>query len=86
MCQDQGLAIIPWAALGGGAFLSKEQRKRVEEDPKARKSRRGDADGKNLKMSELLEQLATKHGSTLQSVVSRYSTHLLSLSRELTAN
>lgn len=74
MCQDQGLAIVSWASLGGGALLrSKEQRKQAEEDPKARKNRYGLADDKISRITELLEEMAAKHGSTLQSVVRIYS-------------
>lgn len=69
MCQDEGLAIVPWAALGGGALLTKEQRQKIEGDPKARKI---SADENNVRVSEVLEQLATNHKSTLQSVVSQY--------------
>jgi len=37
MCEDQGMAIVPWAALGGGQFMSSEERKQKESDPDARK-------------------------------------------------
>ncbi|KAK5275109.1 hypothetical protein LTR40_013627, partial [Exophiala xenobiotica] len=37
MCEDQGMAIVSWASLGGGALLTAEQRKKNEQDPDARK-------------------------------------------------
>jgi aryl-alcohol dehydrogenase-like predicted oxidoreductase len=37
VCEDQGMAIVPWAALGGGQFMSFEEIKWKESDPDARK-------------------------------------------------
>ena len=27
MCEDQGMAVVPWGALGSGSLLTAEQRK-----------------------------------------------------------
>src|SRR4051794_26833949 len=32
MCEDQGMAIVSWASLGGGQLVNAEQRKKLEED------------------------------------------------------
>lgn len=66
MAEDQGLAIVPWAALGGGTLLTKDQRKQRESDPEARRT---SPDEKSLHVSEVLEHLAAKYNSTLQAVV-----------------
>lgn len=68
MCEDQGMAIVPWAALGGGELLSVNQRKHKETDPGARKSRRPNE--KAIKVSEVLEQIAENKGTTVQAIVS----------------
>jgi aryl-alcohol dehydrogenase-like predicted oxidoreductase len=68
MCEDQGLAIIPWAALGGGRLKTSEQRKKDASSSTAR-SERGLTD-KDLKVSEVLEKIAVSKDTTLQAVVS----------------
>lgn len=68
MCEDQGMAIVPWAALGGGQLISSEQRKQQEQDPGARK--RNTATENDLKVCEVLEQIAKSKSTTMQGVVS----------------
>ena len=72
MCEDQGMAIVPWAALGGGQLISHEQRKQQEQDPGARK--RDLANENDLKVSEVLGQIAKSKSTTLQAAVSYGST------------
>ncbi|TKW50478.1 Norsolorinic acid reductase [Colletotrichum tanaceti] len=36
MCEDQGMAVVSWANLGGGQLLTSEQREKLEKDPDAR--------------------------------------------------
>ena len=70
MCEDQGMAIVPWAALGGGQLLSAEQRANAEAEQNkgARKLMEVSEDDKRI--SEALEKIATNKGTTLQAVVS----------------
>lgn len=68
MCEDQGMAIVPWAALGGGQLMSVEQRKQKESDPDARPARFGSEH--DMKVCEALERIAGERNSTLQAVVS----------------
>lgn len=71
MCEDQGMAVVPWAALGGGQLMSAEQREQNKHDPDARKGyRRGDLDAK---VSAVLEKIAVDKGTTLQAVVCQQS-------------
>ncbi|KEF62691.1 uncharacterized protein A1O9_00664 [Exophiala aquamarina CBS 119918] len=66
MCKDQGMAIVSWAALGGGQLMSAEQRKRTEQNPDARpKGSRRDAD---RNVSDVLEKIAVDNSTTLQAV------------------
>lgn len=68
MCEDQGMAIVPWAALGGGQLMSAEQREQKQQDPDARKSyglRETD-----IRISEVLEKIAKDKSTTLQAIVS----------------
>ncbi|EXJ74991.1 uncharacterized protein A1O5_01687 [Cladophialophora psammophila CBS 110553] len=67
MCEDQGMAIVPWAALGGGQLMSAEQRKQKEQDPDARQGytfREAD-----IKVSEVLEKLAEDKSTTPQAAL-----------------
>jgi hypothetical protein len=68
MCEDQGMAIVPWAALGGGQLMSAEQRKQKEQDPGARKGRYSLSEN-DLKVCEVLEQIAETKSTTLQATV-----------------
>ncbi|KIW33921.1 uncharacterized protein PV07_00735 [Cladophialophora immunda] len=70
MCEDQGMAVVPWAALGGGQLISAEQRKQQEQDPDARQGyglREAD-----VKVCEALEKIAEGKATTLQAVALAY--------------
>lgn len=70
MCENQGMAIVPWAALGGGQLLSVEQRKIQEKTPGARKGySQSESD---LKVCEVLEKIAETQETTLQAVALAY--------------
>ena len=69
MCEDQGMAIVPWAALGGGELLAKAQREAAEKNPDARSSYV--VAENNVKVSEALEAIADERKTTLQAVVSQ---------------
>ena len=70
MAEDQGMAIVPWAALGGGALQTKEVREKAAHDEGARKAAYGQTEH-DIRVSEALEEIAKKHQSTLHAVVSR---------------
>ena len=67
MCEDQGMAIISWAALGGGQLLTSEQRARKERDPGARKARGGSESDE--KVCKILEVIAKQKSTSLQAIV-----------------
>lgn len=69
MCEDQGMAIVSWASLGGGQLVAADQRKKMEEDPNSGKGYYG-ASEDDIKVCDVLERLAKKKDSTLQAVVS----------------
>lgn len=69
MCEDQGLAIVPWAALGGGQLLSTEQRKKREKDPGARPIRGYGNVENDFLVCQVMEEIAIKKGASLQAVV-----------------
>lgn len=71
MCQDQGMAVVPWAALGGGQLMTAEQRKENEKKPDARKYH--DMNEHTIRVSEALEKIANARDTTLQAVVSSAS-------------
>jgi aryl-alcohol dehydrogenase-like predicted oxidoreductase len=73
MCEDQGMAIVPWAALGGGQLLTAKQREEKEKDPDARKGYGvSEAD---IKVSEQLEKIAEEKKTTLQAIVRNINCH-----------
>lgn len=69
MCEDQGMAIVPWAALGGGQLVGREQRKKLEQDPDAGKGYYK-ASEDDIKVCDVLERLAEAKDATLQDIVS----------------
>lgn len=70
MCEDQGMAIVPWAALGGGQLMTSEQRRQKAHQPGARPDR---GVGENdAKVCEALEQIAKTKSTTLQAVVCQW--------------
>ncbi|KAJ4009497.1 hypothetical protein NW752_009087 [Fusarium irregulare] len=72
MCEDQGMAVIPWGALGSGSLLTAEQRKERENDPDAPDIKPSET---ALKTSEALEKIATRKGTTLQAIALAYLFH-----------
>lgn len=75
MCEDQGMAIVSWASLGGGQLMSAQEREARMKDPDAHKGygfREAD-----IKVSTALEKIAESKKTTTQAVV---STHLCILS------
>ncbi|KAL0936801.1 norsolorinic acid reductase [Colletotrichum truncatum] len=73
MCEDQGMAIVPWAALGGGQFLTAEERRKKEEDPDARKSSHGQEPP--IALCDAMEKIAEQKGTTLQAIALAYLFH-----------
>lgn len=70
MCRDEGMALAPWGALGGGQFKTEEQRK-------AAASGRGGAmpSENKIRLSETLEKIAKKKDTVLTSIALAYVMH-----------
>ncbi|CZS89172.1 probable IN2-2 protein [Rhynchosporium agropyri] len=66
MCRDEGMGLAPWGALGGGHFKSDEQRKSQE----GRKM--GEASEAAIKVSKVLEKIATSKEAQITSVALAY--------------
>lgn len=75
MCEDQGMAIVSWASLGGGMLTTAEQRRKNAEDPNAPKFPYGD-NKEDIQVSEVIERLADKKKVSFQALV-RFSWHHL---------
>ncbi|KAM5358380.1 hypothetical protein ACJZ2D_015333 [Fusarium nematophilum] len=71
MCEDQGMAIVPWNALGGGHILSSAQRQERENNPEAFKGK----PEPNVALSDTLEAIAKEKGTTIQAVTIAYLFH-----------
>lgn len=70
MCEDQGMAVVPWAALGGGQLMTAEQREQKARDPDARGGY--GASQADIRVSEVLEHISKRQGTTLQAVALAY--------------
>ncbi|TQN65467.1 putative sterigmatocystin biosynthesis dehydrogenase stcV, partial [Colletotrichum shisoi] len=65
MCEDQGMAVVSWASLGGGQLLTSEQGEKLEKDPDARPNAYGNTP---IALRNTLESLAKKKGTSLQAI------------------
>ncbi|KAK7422969.1 hypothetical protein QQX98_001259 [Neonectria punicea] len=72
MCEDQGMAVVPWEALGGGKLLSTEQRRQQKENPDARV---GSSTKPDVELCDALERLAEEKNTTLQAIALAYLFH-----------
>jgi aryl-alcohol dehydrogenase-like predicted oxidoreductase len=68
MCEDQRMAVVPWAALGGGLLLSAEQRRQREENLAGQKSFY-DVGPKEIAISDALERIAVSKATNVQAIV-----------------
>ncbi|KAJ4297775.1 hypothetical protein N0V90_005670 [Kalmusia sp. IMI 367209] len=75
MCEDQGMAIVSWASLGGGHLLTKEQRQEKGKDPRAPKDVYYICTEDDIKVCNILEHLATVREASLQDVALTYLFH-----------
>ena len=66
MARDEGMALCPWSAIGGGLFKTEEQRKSGE----GRKMY--ETDEKHIKVSAALEKVANRKGTIITSVALAY--------------
>ncbi|KAK0634096.1 NADP-dependent oxidoreductase domain-containing protein [Immersiella caudata] len=67
MCRAEGMALAPWGALGSGNFRSAEQRARGKEE-----GRKGESSERDVKVSEVLERVAERKGSTVTGIAQAY--------------
>ncbi|PSN66877.1 Aldo/keto reductase [Corynespora cassiicola Philippines] len=74
MCEDQGMAIVSWASLGGGMLTTAEQRRKNAEDPNAPKFPYGD-NKEDIQVSEVIERLADKKKVSFQALTLAYLFH-----------
>jgi aryl-alcohol dehydrogenase-like predicted oxidoreductase len=71
MVRDEGMALAPWGALGGGMFKTDEQRKAAQEGS----SRAVQADERAIKISHALEEVAKRKNTIITSVALAYVMH-----------
>ena len=71
MCEDQGMAIVPWAALGGGQLMSAEQRRAAEDNPDARPSAYSQAP-EDVAVCDAIEAASTTRKCSFQAVALAY--------------
>ncbi|KAL3467191.1 NADP-dependent oxidoreductase domain-containing protein [Aspergillus heterothallicus] len=74
MCEDQGMAVVPWASLGGGLLLSAEQRRQREESLNGQKSFY-EAGPREIAISDAMEKVALEKGTTVQAIALAYLYH-----------
>ncbi|TPX13113.1 uncharacterized protein E0L32_006539 [Thyridium curvatum] len=71
MARDEGMALAPWGALGGGAFKSDEQRAAAS----AKEGRQVQASDAQVQISRALEAVAKRRGTLITSVALAYVMH-----------
>lgn len=81
MCEDQGMAIVSWASLGGGQLLSAKERGAKKNDADAHKGY-GFRD-EDVRVSAALEKIAASKKTTIQAVVSLSPSALTELLADL---
>lgn len=69
MAHDEGMALAPWGALGGGGFKTEEQR-RIQQEQK--EGRQAPASPEAIAVSRVLEKVAGRHGTLITSVALAY--------------
>lgn len=67
MARDEGMALCPWGALGGGNFTTKAKRENNEQGRNF-----GPASDKHIKVSEKLEAVAKSKNTAITSVALAY--------------
>jgi hypothetical protein len=67
MARDEGMALCPWGALGGGNFTTKEKRENNEQGRNF-----GPASDKHIKVSEKLEAVAKSKNTAITSIALAY--------------
>lgn len=74
MCLDEGMALAPWGALGGGAFKTKAQR---EANEQGGRTMRAMDTGHEAAISDILERIANTKGpdTPITSVALAYVMH-----------
>lgn len=68
MTRDEGMALAPWGALGGGSFKTEEQRK-------AQEGRKVQPSEEQIKVSKALEAVANRRNTIITSVALAYVMH-----------
>jgi aryl-alcohol dehydrogenase-like predicted oxidoreductase len=72
MCAEEGMALAPWGALGGGYFKTKAQK---EKDAGAGRNFPVSSTGKEDKVTVVLEKIAEAKGTAITSVALAYVMH-----------
>ncbi|CAO2654614.1 Nn.00g113470.m01.CDS01 [Neocucurbitaria sp. VM-36] len=70
MARDEGMALCPWGALGGGNFTTEEKRKNNEQGRNF-----GPASDRHVAVSKVLESLANKKSTGITSIALAYVRH-----------
>lgn len=71
MCREEGMGLAPWGALGSGAFKSQKQREATKDEGR----KVAGLTEKQIKISNVLEEIAEKKGTAITSVALAYVLH-----------
>lgn len=69
MARDEGMALCPWGALGGGKFTTEQKRREQDTGRNATFAKPSEND---VKVSQKLESIANKKGTVLTSIALAY--------------
>jgi aryl-alcohol dehydrogenase-like predicted oxidoreductase len=68
MCKDEGMGLAPWGVLGSGSFKSAAQRSKTD-------GRQNPITEEQVKISDTLESIAERKGSTITGIAQAYVMH-----------
>lgn len=71
MCEDQGMAIVPWASLGGGQLISSKQREEAAKDAGARPVAYSQSEH-DIKVCDAIEKISDNRECSFQAVALAY--------------
>ncbi|KAK5651357.1 hypothetical protein OQA88_12590 [Cercophora sp. LCS_1] len=67
MCRDEGMAVVPWGALGSGKFKTEAQRRSASKE-----GHYGEATEQQIAVSKTLEAIAERKGTLITSIAQAY--------------
>ncbi|KAH6874685.1 NADP-dependent oxidoreductase domain-containing protein [Thelonectria olida] len=72
MCEDQGMAVVPWGSLAGGIITTAEEKRQIQDKPDARMFYGIDPP---VALYDTIERIANEKGTTVRAIALAYLFH-----------